>query len=142
MATETNIAVVRKMFDLIENGSTGDVDKVFASNWVNHDPSLPPLQGLEGAKLLITLWSGLANRKVTIEDSVADGDRVAVRFKMEGTHTGEMMGIQATGKKVNVTGMGLFRIVGGKTADNWVNFDALGLLQQLGTVPMPPMPGK
>ena len=139
----TNIAVVRKMLDVIQLGATDGLDQVFAANWVNHDPSLPPMQSLEGAKQLVDLWgSGLSNTKVVIEDSVSDGDKVAVRFRITGTHSADMMGIPPSGRMVNVIGTGIFRIVDGKVTDNWVNFDALGLLQQIGAVPMPTMPGK
>lgn len=141
--SESNIAVVRRLFDVIETGEQAKVETAFAENWVNHDPSLPPMQGLEGARQLVALWGGLSKRKVVIEDSVSDGDRVAVRFRITGTHTGDMVGIPATGRLVNLTATGIFRIVDGKAADNWVNFDALGLLQQVGTVPiMAPVPGK
>ena len=97
------------------------------------------MQGLEGAKQLIDLWSAFSERKLTIEDSIAEGDKVAVRFSITGKHTGEMMGIAPTGKTIHIIGTGIFRVVDGKTTDNWVNFDALGLLQQLGAVPMPKM---
>jgi predicted ester cyclase len=58
-----------------------------------------------------------------------------------GTNSGEMMGIPATGRLINVVGTGIFRVVDGKVSDNWVNFDALGMMQQLGVVPMPQRPG-
>lgn len=142
MAYLTNVAIVRKMLDLIELGQFSEIDNIFAPNWVNHDPSLPPMQGLEGAKMLVGLWSsGLSKTKVTIEDSVTEGDRVAVRFRIMGTNSGEMMGIAPTGRLINVTATGIFRVVEGKVTDNWVNFDALGLMQQLGVVPLTSMPG-
>jgi predicted ester cyclase len=137
MTTETNKSVIRTMLQSFEKGDTKNVDKYFASNWVNHDPSLPPMKGLEGAKQLISLWGAISNVKVTIEDSVAEGDRVAMRFTITGTQTGSFMGIAPTGKKINVIASGIFRVVDGKATDNWVNFDALGLLQQLGAAPMP-----
>jgi predicted ester cyclase len=139
MSTETNMSVIRNLLLAFEKGDTKNVDKYFASNWVNHDPSLPPMQGLEGAKQLIELWSSISDRKVTIEDSLAEGDKVAVRFTISGKHTGLMMGIAPTGKTIHVTASGIFKIVDGKATDNWVNFDALGMLQQLGAVPMPEM---
>jgi len=139
MSTETNKSVMRNLLLAFEKGDTQNVDKYFAPNWVNHDPSLPPMQGLEGAKQLIDLWSAISNRKVTIEDSVAEGDRVAMRFTISGTHTGSLMGIAPTGKTIQVSASGIFRVVDGKATDNWVNFDALGMLQQLGAVPMPQM---
>ncbi len=139
MSTETNMSVIRNLLLAFEKGDTKNVDKYFASNWVNHDPSLPPMQGLEGAKQLIELWSSISDRKVTIEDSLAEGDKIAMRFTISGKHTGLMMGIAPTGKTIHVTASGIFKIVDGKTTDNWVNFDALGMLQQLGAVPMPEM---
>jgi predicted ester cyclase len=137
MSTETNKSVIRNLLQAFEKGDTENVDKYFASNWVNHDPSLPPMKGHEGAKQLIGLWSAFSNRKVTVEDSVAEGDRVAMHFSITGTQTGSFMGIAPTGKSINVTATGIFRVVDGKATDNWVNFDALGMLQQLGAVPMP-----
>jgi predicted ester cyclase len=127
------------MLLVFEKGDIQNIDKYFASNWVNHDPSLPPMQGLAGARQLIDLWSAFSDRKVTIEDSVAEGDKVATRFTITGKHTGEMMGIAPTGKTIHISASGIFRIVDGKATDNWVNFDALGMLQQLGAVPMPKM---
>jgi steroid delta-isomerase-like uncharacterized protein len=139
MSTESNKSVVQNMLLAFEKGDTKNLDKFFASNWVNHDPSLPPMQGLEGAKQLIDLWSAFSERKVTIEDTIAEGDKVATRFTMSGKHTGTMMGIAPTGKSIHISASGIFRIVEGKLTDNWVNFDALGLLQQIGAVPMPKM---
>lgn len=139
MSTETNKSVIRNMLQTFEKGDTKNLDKYFAPNWVNHDPSLPPMKGLVGAKQLIVLWSAISDRKVTIEDSLAEGDRVAKRFTISGKHTGAMMGIASTGKTIHVTASGIFKIVDGKATDNWVNFDALGMLQQLGAVPIPKM---
>jgi steroid delta-isomerase-like uncharacterized protein len=139
MSTESNKSVIQNMLLAFEKGDTKNLDKFFASNWVNHDPSLPPMQGLEGAKQLIDLWSAFSERKVTIEDTIAEGDKVATRFTMSGKHTGTMMGIAPTGKSIHISASGIFRIVEGKLTDNWVNFDALGLLQQIGAVPMPKM---
>ena len=137
MSTETNESVVRNMLQVIQKGDAGLVEKYFASNWVNHDPSLPPLKGLDGARQLINLWSGFSNMSLTVEDTLSQGDRVAVRFRLSGTHSGPVMGIAPTGKKINITGTGIFKLVNGKATDNWVNFDSLGLLQQLGAVQLP-----
>jgi predicted ester cyclase len=135
-----NKKVIQGMLQLMEKGDPDNVSKYFASDWVNHDPSLPPMKGWEGAKHLIALWSSFSNRKITIEDSITEGDRVALRFVITGTHTGPFMGIAPTGKPIKVTGTGIFKIVERKATDNWVNFDALGLLQQLGAAP--PLPKK
>ena len=88
MSNSANAAVIRELMHALETGDTANVGKYFADTWVNHDPSLPPMQGLEGARQLINLWSALSNRKVTIEDTVSEGDRVAMRFSLSGAHTG------------------------------------------------------
>jgi predicted ester cyclase len=135
--TEDNKSVVRNMLQLIEKGDVQNAEKFFSPNWVNHDPSLPPMQGFEGARQLISLWHSFSDKKITIEDSIAEGDRVAIRFKLSGTQTGTFLGIAPTGKTIHISATGIFRIVDGKASDNWVNIDALGLLQQLGAVPVP-----
>lgn len=137
MSNIENKTVIQNMLELIRKGDTENVNKYFATNWVNHDPSLPPLKGLEGARQLIALWKSFSNLNLTIEDSVTQGDRVAMRFTVSGTHTGPFMGIAPTGRTINVTGTGIFRVVDGKATDNWVNFDALGLFQQLGLTSLP-----
>ncbi len=137
MSIVENKTVIQNILELLTKGDTDNIGKYYATNWVNHDPSLPPLKGLEGAKQLISLWKSFSNLKVTIEDSIAEGDRVAMRFVISGTHTDEFMGIQPTRKTINVTATGIFKVVDGKSTDNWVNFDALGLLQQLGATSVP-----
>ena len=73
----------------------------------------------------------------TIEDQIAEGDRVATRWTMRGTHEGEFRGIPATGNQISVTGIGIFRFSDGKVVESWDNFDQLGMMQQLGVVPSP-----
>jgi predicted ester cyclase len=142
MATSENLAVVRRMLDVMISGNTAELAQIVAPNWTNHDPSLPPLQGLEGAKQLATMWlSAFPDMKFTIEDSISEGEKVALRFRLVGKNTGAFMNMPATGKSVDITATGLFRVVNGKLTDNWVNIDALGLMQQLGFVPVPQQGG-
>jgi predicted ester cyclase len=72
---------------------------------------------------------------VTINDMVVEGDKVAVRFTLSGTHKGEFMGAPPTGKKVMIEEIGIIRIVGGKFVESWMRYDTLGFMQQLGLVP-------
>jgi predicted ester cyclase len=142
MASTENLAVVRRMLDVIATGKTADLAQIVAPNWANHDPNLPPMQGLEGAKQLVNMWhTGFPDMKFTIEDSLCEGDKVALRFRLVGKNTGAFMNMDATGKSVNGTGTGIFKVVNGKLTDNWVNFDALGVMQQLGFVPVPERAG-
>jgi predicted ester cyclase len=136
MNTEENKSVVRNMLALIEKGDVQNAEKYFSPNWENHDSSLPLMKGLEGAKQLIGFWTAFSDKKVIIEDILAEGDLVAAHFVVTGTQTGTFMGIAATGKKIRMIGTGIFHIVDGKSTDNWVTIDALGLLQQLGAIPV------
>jgi steroid delta-isomerase-like uncharacterized protein len=81
--------------------------------------------------------SGLPDLATTVEDTIAEGDKVAARWTARGTHNGELMGIPPTGKKVAMTAISIHRIVDGKIAESWINFDALGMMQQLGVAPAP-----
>ncbi len=138
MSTDQNIAVVRKMLDIIVLGDLSEVEQIISPNWVNNDPSLPPLSGIAGFKQLVAIWTGsLSNRKLDVQDIIGSGDLVAGHFIVTGTHTGDLMGVPPTGKQVMSTGTGIFRLENGKVVENTVNIDALGLLQQLGVVPMP-----
>jgi predicted ester cyclase len=139
LTTETNKSVIRNLLQLFEKGDIANIEMYFASYWVNHDPSLPPMTGYEGAKQLIGLWSAISNRKVIIDHSIAEGDLVAVRFRITGNQTSSFMGIAPSGKAINVTASGIFKVVDGKATDNWINYDALGMLQQLGAIPLPQM---
>ena len=138
MATKDNIAVIEHFMQIMENGKLAEVDQLIASNWVNHDPTLPPMQGLEGARQLANLFhSAFSNIKVIYEDTVGEGDKVAIRFRFTGLNTGAFLTMPATGKKVDVIATGIFKVVNGKLTDNWVNLDSLGMMQQLGFVPKP-----
>ena len=117
---------------------TSAVAENFTADWVNHDPSMPPMSGLAGAEQLLGLFrTAFSNLKVQMEDSIESGDKVAARFRITGTHSGPMMGTPASGKPISVLATGIFRVVDGKLAENWVNINALSLMQQIGTLPAP-----
>jgi len=79
--------------------------------------------------------AGLADRQSTVEDQIAEGDKVMTRWTYRGTHKGDLMGIAPTDKQVTVTGICIDRIVGGKIVEEWGEMDNLGMMQQLGVVP-------
>ena len=76
--------------------------------------------------------SAFPRYKLIIEDMIAEGDKVAVRATFQGIHRGEFMGIQPTSKEVTIPGMLIYRIANGKIVEHWMNFDTMGLMQQLG----------
>lgn len=115
------------------------VDELVARDYVGHDPSLPEdARGPEGVKELIAGYrAAFPDIRVTVEDQIAEGDRVVTRWAATGTHQGELMGMPATGKQGTVTGITIDRIADGKIVESWDNWDTLGLMQQLGAVPAP-----
>jgi steroid delta-isomerase-like uncharacterized protein len=132
-------ATARRFFE--EVWSEGDfdlVDELFAPEYVGH-PSGPEesVRGSEGVKEYIGhLREGVPNLTVTVEDQVADGNKVATRWTAQGTHDGDLMGMEATGRTATVTGITIqhFR-ADGRIVEGWTNWDMLGMLQQLGGAP-------
>lgn len=141
MSVEENKALVHRRYDEIENKHNIDAaDDLMAVDYVHHDPALPAemQHSRDGFKQLIgMLLSAVPDLHTTVHQLIAEGDIVAARLSHAGTHQGELMGLAATGRHVELAGMSIHRIAGGKLVEGWVNFDALGMLRQIG-VPMGP----
>jgi predicted ester cyclase len=139
MSTEENKALGRRFFQEFWNQKNLAVaDELLAANFVDHTPGSPPglPPGPEGHKQFGSLYfTAFPDIRATIEDMVAEGDKVVIRWRVQGTNTGSMFGMSATNKSATFTGVTINRIVGGKIAEQWVEFDALGMLQQLGVIP-------
>ena len=136
MSTEDNKANARRFYEEVWNQrNLAITDELSAINFV--DQSLqPPVHGLEGLKRFISMYlTAFPDIHFTIEDLISDGDKVVVRYTATGTHQGELMGIAPTGKHATVTGISINRFENGKVVESWSNFDALGMLQQLGQIP-------
>jgi steroid delta-isomerase-like uncharacterized protein len=140
MSTEQNKALIRRGFEeFVNRKNLAPVDELIAPNFVGYYSGVPePVRGREGFKQLISMYhSAFPDLKVTIDDMIAEGDKVAVRLNFRGTHQGELMGIPPTGKPIALTAINIFRVEGGKAAEQRVNSDDLGMLQQLGVIPPP-----
>ena len=140
MSEEQNAAVYRRWFDEgCSQGSVDLVDELYSQEYVTHSlpPDLPPTR--DGLKLFITaLRAGLPDLRVPVHEMVAEGGRVMGRLSLEGTHTGTLLGVPATGKHVDVGLMIIARFDdSGLWVEDWSAWDQLGLLQQLGAVPAP-----
>jgi predicted ester cyclase len=140
MATreDRNAATYRRWFD--EGCSRGMVDladELYSPDYVSHSlpPDLPPTR--EGLKTFIrALRGGIADLDCPVEEVVAEGDRVAGRFSLRGTHSGTLLGTPPTGRHVDVGVMVIARFDdSGKWIEDWNCWDQLGMLQQLGVVP-------
>ena len=137
MSTEENKALVRRFYEEVFNRKNlASIDEFVDSQIVEHDlpPGLPV--GSEGTRLFIGMYlAAFPDLHLAVEDIMAEGNEVTARFTIRGTHRGELMGIHPTSKQVTVTGIQVMRIADGRIAENWVSFDALGMLQQLGVIP-------
>lgn len=140
MSAEENKATVRSFLEgIFTQGNPDVVDELVAPDFVVHDPSSKAGDvDAEGVKGSIA-WSHNAfpDLRFTIEDQVAEGARVATRRTVRGTHRGEMMGAAPTGNQVMFTGTQTDYISAGKIVESWSNWDTLGMLQQIGAVPVP-----
>jgi len=136
---DTNIRVVRRFWEAFDAHNLDIWDELCAATFVNHDPGLPtPDADLPTIKQTIGgLIAALPDVQSWEEDLIADDDAVVVRRRMRGTHRAEFMGVKPTGKVVTFTGIWIARLNGGKLQEQWVNFDALGLLRQIDAIPMP-----
>lgn len=136
MSTEENKANVRRSFE--EGWNQGNIavyDELTSPNYVGHDPAMT-VQGIEGLKQFVSMYlTAYPDTHFTIEDQIAEGDTVVTRWTARGTHKGPLMGIPPTGKQVTVTGITIDRFANGKGVESWSNYDALGMLQQLGVIP-------
>ena len=139
MSTEENKAVVRRFVEEVQSQGRLDViDHVIAPDFVNHTapPGLPPTR--EGGRQLMALFrAAFPDGHMTIEDMLAEGDKVVTRKTFHGTHQGEFMGIPPTGRHVAIQVIDIVRVVDGQVVEHWNVVDNLGLLHQLGVIPTP-----
>ena len=140
MSTEQNKAVVRRMVEEIFNrGNMSLVDEFLAPDFIEREelpPGIPP--GREAVKqLTMMLRSAFPDFKATIDDMIAEGDKVVIRQTWSGTQKGEWMGVPPTGKRVSIGVIDIIRIAGGKFVEHWGQMDSMGMMQQLGAIPAP-----
>ena len=146
MLSDTNKTVSRRFLEEVWNKRNMAVlNEIIANDHVNSGPgTLPGLPtGPEGAKQFVTMYlNAFPDVHFTIDEQIAEGDKVVTRWTAHGTHKGELVGIPATGKSSTVTGINVERIVNGKIVESWGIFDQFGMMQQLGVIPVPELAGK
>src|SRR5438132_478772 len=138
MATDLNRELARRYYEAVLNeGDLDALDEMAAADYSEHDPLPGQGMGRQGLKDRASMIREAFGQRFTIEDMVAEGDRVVVRWTGSGTHTGEFMGIPPTGKSFTIAGIDIHRIEDGRLAEHWHVVDQLSLLQQLGLIPQP-----
>jgi steroid delta-isomerase-like uncharacterized protein len=132
---EQNKTLARRWFDdLFSRGDLDAANEILSAEFVDHLPRGDE-RGIEELKQYILMYrAAFPDIRDTVEEIVAEGDKVVVRWTSRATHQGEFMGVAPTGRHVTFTGMRLFRIAENKIAESWVNLDQLGLQEQLGIV--------
>ncbi|MBI1886380.1 MAG: ester cyclase [Chloroflexi bacterium] len=137
MSAEENKAIARRFCegqDLHKGPPPADL---CAPNYTAHIVGFPSMDLAGHAELAKGFYVAFPNLKHIIDDAVAEGDKAVIRFSLRGTHQGEFMGVAPTNKEVEIAGVAIFRMVGGKVSELWETFDRLGLMQQLGVIPPP-----
>lgn len=135
--TETNKAIERRFVEEFWNENKLDnVEDFYAADYSRHDPNTPNVAlGPEGVRQVAAmLRAAFPDVRLKIEDLLAEGDLVATRWTATATHLGEYQGIAPTGKKFEVKGISITRFVDGKIMDEWVSWDAAGLLKTIGAI--------
>jgi steroid delta-isomerase-like uncharacterized protein len=135
--SEQNKDLMRRFAE--EVFTAGDVDRVeefCAPDFVDHQEGPPGTpSGIEGMKAIVAMYhEAFPDLAVNIEDVIAEGDRVVIRATFTGTHRGELMGILASGKRVEVDSIDIVRIEDGKAAEHWGVTDTMALMEQIGAV--------
>jgi predicted ester cyclase len=146
LTAEQNRAIIRRFLEETWNhGNLAVIDEVLAAEYLSHDPAAPSgrFHRPEEFKRFVTTWrNAFPDFRLTVEDLVAEGDRVVDRVSWRGAHRGEILGIAPTGAQETLTEMHIARMVDRKIVERWVASDLLGLLQQLGALPPPDRRGR
>lgn len=138
--SEENKAMARRFYsELASQGDLSLAGELVAEDFVDHNPpgpGIPP--GREGLKQVFAGFrSAFPDMRMTIEDQVAEGDKVVSRATVSGTHLGDFMGMPATGKTFSIGVVDIYRFEDGKIAERWGEADFMGMMQQLGLAPTP-----
>ena len=140
MSAEENKAVVRRYLEGSVGGRVAHLDAVLAPTYRSTLPGWPPLDREGDKQMVQAFYAGFPDLRPSIEEQLAEGDRVATRVTWQGTHTGSFQGIPPTGRAVTMPALRIDRLEGGRIAESWAQFDALGVMQQLGVLPAPGQP--
>jgi steroid delta-isomerase-like uncharacterized protein len=138
-AEEQNKQLVRQYFEAYDQQDTERIGQLVSSNNYSFHLSGMPSMDWNGTKqFYAAAWSAFPDLHHDILDLVTEGDKVAVRYNIIGTHKGELQGIPPTGKEVSFSAMDFITLIDGKVAEEWEIADTMGLMQQIGAIPTPP----
>lgn len=131
----TNTTIVRRAFEAWNKRDLSTITQLFP-DCLYHSPATGDIKGEAYRTFFTALLDGFPDGRLTVNDELTENDKVVVRWSFTGTHKANLMGIATTGKRVTMTGMSIIRITNGKIVEAWEEWDNLGLMQQLGVVPV------
>jgi len=134
MSAEENKSLVRHWFAQLDQRNFSVIDELLPHNYVDHNPPLPDMPpGREGVwQASLALAAAFPDAVHTIDDQMAEGDKVMTRLTVRATFLGEILGFQPTGKTVEVSGIAVHRVAGGQLVEHWAHMDMSGFMQQIG----------
>lgn len=137
-SAEQNKALVRQVFKLIDERNLDKAFELYALDYIYHGPGGVELRGRDGIRGLWDVFLlGIPDLHSTIEDMVSEGDKLVLRWRIEGTHTGEFLGVAPTNAEISLDITEIFRIANGQLVEAWDMYDRLGLMQQIGAIAVP-----
>ncbi len=136
MSSENNKLLAHRVWEEVwHQGQLNRIDELFTPDFVRHDPGRE-LHGTEQNRQFISsMRTAFPDVHYSVEDQIAEGDKVVVRYRFQGTHLGPFQGMPPTGRQVAYTGILIYRMIDDKIAEQWTEFDLLGFLRQLGVLP-------
>lgn len=137
MNAEQTKQVVLRLYEILNNGDTETVGELVTEEYVEHDPLPGQGTGRDGVVDRFSMIVGALAPQYTVEDVIAEGDRVVVRWTSAGTHVAEFAGIPATGRAFTIAGIDIYRVANGLLCEHWHVIDQLSMLAQLGMLPTP-----
>jgi steroid delta-isomerase-like uncharacterized protein len=136
---EANKGAVRACLETVSHERSDALDRILSPEYVPHDPALPEeVRGADGLRELLGEYRrAIGDVRLTIDQQFADGDYVATRWFVRGSHQGELMGASPSGREIAFSGVTISRCRDGKIVEEWEICDTFGLLQQIGALPAP-----
>ena len=134
--TESNVEFCQRFYeDVVNHGKIAEIDRVFSADFVEHEP-FPGLEpNREGVKEFFAMMrTAFPDLRFDVDFYLADGDKVAAYLTIKGTHRGEFMGLEPTGRPINVRVIDIMRIRDGQVVEHWGVTDALAMMEQLGAM--------
>jgi predicted ester cyclase len=134
MSTDANKALVARRFEELDRGNLGVFDEMFTPEYVLRFPGAEPLDLEETKKFYASLYAALPDLTHTIEEQIAEGDKVVTRWTARGTHRGELLGRGGSETEIVFSGINIYRVANGKLAESHVNWDVIAVAYQLGLI--------